>query len=73
MKNKLWCDLKTDEERVEFLRSGRAWETGIIAKSIVEDVARAFERPGRPDDESQNINSPFNKPKPGICSAKCSA
>ncbi len=45
MKNKLWCDLVTDQERVEFLRSGRAWETGIIAKSIVEDVARAFERP----------------------------
>jgi len=44
MKNKLWCDLKTDQERVEFLRSGRAWETGIIAKSIVEDVAQAFER-----------------------------
>lgn len=44
MKNKLWCDLKTDKERVEFLRSGRAHETGIIAKAIVEDVAQAFER-----------------------------
>ena len=45
MKNKLWCDLKTDSEKVEFLRSGRAFETGIIAKSIVEEVAQAFERP----------------------------
>ena len=43
MKNKLWADLKTDEERVEFLRSGRAWETGIISAAIVDDVAAAFE------------------------------
>lgn len=40
--DKLWCDLKTDQERVEFLLSGRAWETGIIARAIVEDVAAAF-------------------------------
>lgn len=40
---KLWCDLKNDKERVEFLRSGRAWETGIIAKAIVNEVADAFE------------------------------
>ena len=45
MKNKLWCDLKTDQERIKFLRSGRAWETGIIARSITEDVAQAFSRP----------------------------
>ena len=42
MKNKLWCDLKTDKERAEFLLSGRAHETGIIAQSIVEDVAKSF-------------------------------
>ncbi len=40
---KLWSDLKTDKERVEFLRSGRAWETGIIAKAIEKEVADAFE------------------------------
>ena len=40
---KLWCDLKTDHERAEFLRSGMAWETGIIAKAIEIDVAEAFE------------------------------
>lgn len=43
MKNRLWCDLKTDQERAEFLRSGRAWETGIIAESIAGEVADAFE------------------------------
>lgn len=40
---KLWGDLTTDADRVDFLRSGRAWKTGIIAESIVEDVAYAFE------------------------------
>ncbi|MFO7970172.1 MAG: hypothetical protein R6U40_00310 [Desulfobacterales bacterium] len=40
---KLWDDLATDAERVDFLRSGRAWKTGIIAESVVEDVADAFE------------------------------
>ena len=38
----LWCDLQTDEERIEFLESGRACVTGIIASSLVEDVAHAF-------------------------------
>lgn len=42
-KDKLWCDLKTDQERADFIRSGRALETGIIAQAIVEDVATAFE------------------------------
>ena len=41
-KNKLWSDLNTDQERVEFLLSGRADATGIIAPAIVEDVAEAF-------------------------------
>lgn len=39
----LWCDLKTNQEKADFLRSGRAVETGIIAPAIVEDIARAFE------------------------------
>ena len=44
MKEKiLWCDLKTDLERIEFLRSGQAFKTGIIAESITEEVAKAFE------------------------------
>lgn len=37
-----WCDCETDEERVNFLLSGRAWETGIIAKAIQNEVALAF-------------------------------
>jgi len=40
--NALWCDLETDEERFKFLISGRAHETGIIAKAIQNDVAMAF-------------------------------
>ncbi len=40
---RLWCDLKTDQEKADFLRSGRAWDTGIIAHAIVEEVADAFE------------------------------
>lgn len=44
MKNeKLWCDLKTDQEKADFLKSGKAWETGIIAKAIEEEVAGVFE------------------------------
>jgi hypothetical protein len=38
----LWSDCETDEERVNFLLSGRAWETGIIAKAIQNEVALAF-------------------------------
>jgi len=40
---KLWCDLKTDEERAEFIRCGRAWETGIIAHSMTDDLIEIFE------------------------------
>ena len=43
MDNKLWCDLKTDQERADFLRSGRAWETGIVASEIQDEIADAFE------------------------------
>lgn len=36
--NKLWCDLKTDIERLEFIKSGRAHETGILAKAMEKDI-----------------------------------
>ena len=49
MDNRLWCELKRDKEKAEFLRSGRAVETGIIAQAIVDDVANAF------DDKSGKI------------------
>lgn len=38
----LWADCETDEERANFLLSGRACETGIIAKAIQNEVALAF-------------------------------
>jgi hypothetical protein len=44
MKDKLWCDLHSTEEKIEFLRSGRAADTGIISRSIVQDILTAYER-----------------------------
>lgn len=43
MKNKLWCDLETAKEKAEFFRSGRAWETGIVARALEDDLAEAFD------------------------------
>ena len=42
--NKLFCDLKTDEEKAAFFLSGRGYETGVIAHSIQNDVAMAYHR-----------------------------
>jgi len=39
----LWADCETDDERVNFLLSGRGWETGIISKAIQHDVAMAYQ------------------------------
>ena len=55
MKNKLWSDLKTDKERIEFLQSGRAWETGIIAQAIVKDIIEVFKY--RDDNKVNTENS----------------
>lgn len=44
MKTKLWCDLKTDKEKLEFIKCGRAWETGIIAKALATDIIDIYER-----------------------------
>lgn len=41
---KLFCDLKTDEEKAAFFLSGRGYETGVIAHSIQNDVAMAYHR-----------------------------
>lgn len=38
----LWCDLVTDEERIEFIESGRAYETGIIAPAIEAEIIKAY-------------------------------
>lgn len=42
--NKLFGDLKTDEEKSNFFLSGRGYETGIIAQAIQNDVAMAYHR-----------------------------
>jgi len=44
MKDKLWCDLHSTKKKIEFLRSGRAVDTGIMSKSIVQDILTAYER-----------------------------
>lgn len=43
LENALWRDCETDEERAEFFRSGRAFDTGVIAKDLAEPLAYAFE------------------------------
>lgn len=40
--SKLYTDCKTDKERAEFFRSGKAWESGIVAKSLENDIADVF-------------------------------
>jgi len=44
LKNALWCDLTTDAERSAWLLLGRGHETGVVAKSIQNDLARAYQR-----------------------------
>ena len=41
-KNQLWGDCKTDKEKYEFIKSGKAWETGIMAMSICKDIENAY-------------------------------
>ena len=41
---KLFSDCKTDKEKSNFLLSGRGYETGVVAKSIQNDVAMAYHR-----------------------------
>ena len=40
----LWCDLQTDRERLEFIRSGLASDTGILARAMVEDLVEVYRR-----------------------------
>jgi hypothetical protein len=40
----LFCDLKSDAEKSNFFLSGRAYETGVIAREIQNDVAMAYHR-----------------------------
>ena len=38
LSNLLWSDLETDQERLRFLESGRAWETGIVSSALEPDL-----------------------------------
>lgn len=40
----LFADMKTDEQKADFFLSGRAYETGVIAKAIQNDVSMAYRR-----------------------------
>lgn len=42
--NKLFSDLKTDEEKSAFFLRGRGYETGVISAAIQNDVAMAYHR-----------------------------
>jgi len=42
--NLLWGDLQTDRERAEFIQSGLAVETGILAQAMVEDLTEVYRR-----------------------------
>jgi len=41
---KLFCDLRTDEEKADFFLSGQGYSTGVIAKAVQNDVAMAYRR-----------------------------
>lgn len=41
---KLWCDLRTDEERSAWLLLGRGYETGVVARALQNDLAMAYHR-----------------------------
>lgn len=41
---KLWCDLRSDAERSDYILSGQAYDAGVIAHAIQADVALAFHR-----------------------------
>jgi len=40
----LWGDLQSDRERLEFIRSGLAVDTGILAPAMVEDLVEVYRR-----------------------------
>jgi hypothetical protein len=44
MSQKLWCDLVSDEERIAFLESGAACDTGIIAPAMVGDIIALYRK-----------------------------
>lgn len=53
--NKLFSDLKTDEEKSNFFLSGRGYETGVIAPAIQNDVAMAYHQCAEYEKEVQDL------------------
>jgi hypothetical protein len=51
LKTALWCDLTTDAERSAWLLLGRGYETGVVAKAMQSDLARAYQRLAQPVSE----------------------
>jgi hypothetical protein len=51
LKTALWCDLTTDAERSTWLLLGRGYETGVVAKAMQNDFARAYQRLAQPVSE----------------------
>ena len=52
---KLWCDLRSDAERSDYILSGQAYDAGIIAHAIQADVAMAFHRCSEYDAEVRRL------------------
>jgi hypothetical protein len=42
MKNKLFCDLKTNQEKLEFFRAGRGYDTGIVSEALQEELITVY-------------------------------
>ena len=40
----LWCDLQSDEDRILFLESGAACDTGIIAPVMVGEIIALYRK-----------------------------
>lgn len=53
--NKLFSDMKTDEEKSAFFLSGRGYETGVVALAIQNDVAMAYHRCAEYEKEVQAL------------------
>lgn len=47
MKNKLWCDLTTNEERSAWLLAGRGYETGVVSAAVQNDLSLAYAKLAR--------------------------
>jgi len=57
LSNLLWGDLQSDRERLEFIESGRAVDTGILAPAMVKDLAGVYRRlqDADPDNLKQQV------------------